>query len=129
MSTLISIPSTIYNTPFDKLKLKQVRVLFPLSKENLSSYFSPILGQYAIKNTEFIAAFIKQFHERTSNIFLLAFNSEPSEERGLYDNEELVVPLLLNIYKGGKFTILVGALSAGFLFSTCFKKRKRLYRR
>jgi len=102
----------------DKQRQKQIRVLFPLHKESLTSYFSPILGQYAIKNSEFIQNFVLQFHLSTNNSFKELFNIENIEEKGLY-GEELLIPLLVTIYKGGKFSLLINLPSIGFFLKSC----------
>ncbi len=113
----------------DKLKLKTIRVAFPLHRDALSAYFSPILGQYAIKNTDFIQEFIISFHKATSERFKGLLNVENLETGGSLYTEELFVPVILNIYKGGKFTLKVNTPALGFLYSIGFKKRRRFYRR
>jgi hypothetical protein len=112
----------------DKLKLKTIRVLFPLHREGLTSYLSPILGQYAIKNAEFINDFIVRFNIFTKNSFKEQLNTEAAEAGGALYDEILFVPLLVSIYKGGKFNIVVNPPALGFLYSYAFKKRRRFYR-
>jgi len=116
-------------TIVDKFRTKQIRVLFPLHRENLTSYFSPILGQYAIKNSEFINVFLSMFNDFTNNRFKDSLNIDNADENGLYPNMELYIPLIVNIYKGGKFSLIIALPSLGFLYSKCFKKRRRYYKR
>jgi len=112
----------------DKLRLKTIRVLFPLHREALAAYLSPILGQYAIKNNDFISEFIANFHIVTNDSFRGLLNVEGAEAGSSLYNEQVLVPLILHIYKGGKFIIKINRPAVGFLFSTCFKKRRRFYR-
>jgi hypothetical protein len=123
----MSVFQQLNTLSIDKARLKRVRVLFPLHREGLTSYFSPILGQYAIKNTEFLATFVKQFHLVTHDIFKATFNEDAVEERGLC-SDELIVPIIVDVFKAGKFSLTILTPSVGFLFSLCFKKRRRIYR-
>lgn len=113
----------------DKAKLKTIRLLFPLHREGLSSYLSPILGQYAIKNADFINDFITAFTKYTDDSFANLINVDSLETGGVLYDETLFVPLLLNVYRGGKFSIKVTLPALGFLFSSSFKKRRRIYKR
>jgi hypothetical protein len=122
------LTSYVKLSQIDKLELKTIRILFPLHRDALTAYLSPILGQYAIKNNEFIAAFIENFHVVTQGVFKSVLNVEGAEAGGSLYNEEVAIPLIVHIYKGGKFIMEVNTPTIGFLFSTCFKKRRRFYR-
>lgn len=112
----------------DKLKLKTIRVMFPLHREGLTSFLSPILGQYAIKNSEFISDFVAKFNLFTKNSFKEQLNIESADSGGALYSETLFIPLLVKIYKGGKFDITVNQPALGFLYSNTFKKKRRFYR-
>jgi len=116
-------------TLLDKNRLKTVRLLFPLHRESLSSYLSPILGQYAIKNTDFITEFVKNFHIQTNNAFKDIITLDSLEAGGSLYDETLFVPVYLNVYKGGKFSMQINKPSLGFLFSNTFRRRRRIYKR
>lgn len=113
---------------FDYLMIKRVKILFPLHRGALTSYFSPILGQYAIKNSEFIIKFIEDFHSISNNLFKSEFSAESTEDEGFY-SEELLIPLHLLVYKGGKFGLQIKSPTTGFLLSITSKKRRRIYKR
>lgn len=113
----------------DKNRVKTVRLFFPLHRESLASYLSPILGQYAIKNTDFISEFVKKFNIVTDNVFKDLISLESAEAGGSLYDEILFVPVYLDVYKGGKFNMEIKNPSLGFLFSNMFKKRRRIYKR
>lgn len=117
---------TPFISSFDKSTIRSVRTVFPLNRPGLTTYFSPILGQFAIKNTDFINEFITKYHIVTRNAFKDVFE-EGSEETGFYD-EELMIPVNIIVYKAGKFNLQVDLPALGFLYSTYFNKRRRIYK-
>lgn len=107
----------------DKNQIKKIFVMFPLHRQGLTSYLSPILGQYGIRNGDFITAATVDFHKLTNNSFLNDFNNEDVEAQGLL-NYELSIPISLKIYKGGKYELNSLLPHVGFLYRAALKKRR-----
>lgn len=118
--------NNIFN--FNKNKIKVVTIMFPLHRENLTSYLSPILGQYGIKNSDFINMFVSAFHEKTKNIFLDDFNTEDVESDGLLEYE-LFIPSTLTVFKNNKYFLETQFPTVGSIYGTTFKKRRIKRRR
>lgn len=107
----------------DKNQIKQVFVMFPLHRQGLTSYLSPILGQYGIRNSDFITTAVADFHKLTNNTLLDDFNTEDVETQGLI-NYELSIPILLKVYKAGKYSINAFLPHVGSLYRAALKKRR-----
>lgn len=118
-------PSTVKKLVIlNKNQTKNVSVMFPAHRENLTSYLSPILGQYGIKNSDFIATFVPNFHNVTNNSFLLDSNTENIEAEGLINYYDLFVPCRLIILKGGQFLIEPQFPHVGSVVRVSYKKRR-----
>lgn len=113
----------------DKIKLKVIKMLFPLHKENLTAYLSPILGQYMIKNSEFLAQFLSDFHKATNSIFIDSLTPQKVELGGSLYVDQLFIPARVTVYRAGKFKIVISFPELGFLFSGFFIKRRAIYKR
>lgn len=111
---------------YDKLRIKKVLIVVPLHREGLTSFLSPLLGQYGIRNVDFVTTFASTFNAKTLNIFSSDIVIDDLEA-GLSD-ELLSIPVYLSIYKNGKYTLDTGYPAAGSLFNMLFKKRRRFYR-
>lgn len=98
-----------------------------MDREGLTSYLSPILGQYGIKNIDFISTFVEEFNKKTNNYLASQLNSEKIEEKGLVDFE-LTIPVKLKAYKAGKFTITIKYPNLTFIQREYIKKKKKLFK-
>ena len=111
------------NNTIDKSRIKQVLILIPLHRENLTSYLSPVLGQYGIRNSDFVKEFIKEFNFLTNSKFVSFLSDFDDPDKSLSE-ETLTIPVYLNVYKNGKYKLTVGYSFIGSLFRTLFKKRR-----
>lgn len=129
MNLKLSIKENSQLFNFDKNQIKNVSIMFPLHRENLTSYLSPILGQYGIKNSDFINTFVVNFHKNTNNVFVDDFNKEDLEIRGLLDYFELFIPVNLIVFKGGQYLLDPILPHVGSVYRVSFKKRRIRRRR
>ena len=100
--------------------------MLPLHREGLTSYLSPLLGQYGIKNIEFVTNFVAAFNEKTQSMYSGDIMVDDLE-LGLSD-EVLFIPIALTVYKNGKYIIETGYPSVGSIYQTTSKKKRRFYR-
>lgn len=124
LKTLISCNKKLV---LNKTRQKQVLILLPLARENLTSYLSPLLGQYGIRNNEFLENFYTKFNVLTNDIFAQDINIE-NVEVGLSE-EEIIIPVNLDVYKAGKYDFSVIYPHVGTLFRSYCKKKRRFYKR
>jgi hypothetical protein len=102
-------------------------ILLPLSKENVSSYLSPILGLYSIKPSDFFEKFILQFNAITQFKYNADFVNFLANETSYLSTVSITVPLevsIINIEKV-EYNILIlqpslCALKHFFNFSRVF---------
>lgn len=111
---------------FNKSIIKNVLILLPLHREGLTSYLSPLLGQYGLRNIDFVTNFVSVFNEKTSGILEENIKSDDIE-LGLSD-EVLTVPIYMTVYKNGKYELDTGYSLIGFLYKTTFKKYRRFFK-
>lgn len=100
--------------------------MLPLHREGLTSYLSPLLGQYGIRNIDFVTTFIQAFNAKTLDVYASSISADDLE-LGLSD-ELLSVPTRLTVYKNGKYKIDIERPFIGSLFNLAFKKRRRFHR-
>lgn len=103
-------------------------MLVPLHRENITSYLSPILGQYGIRNSDFLNNFVEEYNKQTNFIFANEISTENVDTHGLSDFE-LTVPVRLTVYKGGKYKIKTLLPHVGSLFSSYFTSSRRFVRK
>lgn len=113
----------------DRLKLKEVLILVPLHRDNLTSYLSPILGQYGIRNSDFLKVFVDEFNKSTDFAFEKLIALEGVDSGNSLSDFELTVPVKLKIFKAGKYEISILPPHLGFLFSSKFGRFRRRLRR
>ena len=94
---------------FSKQELKIIKnltLLIPLNQETLTSYLSPILGQFNIKNNEFLLQFISDFNNFTNFIFKEHFSDFLTNKSKILANLDLIIPLNLVIFFNNKYQII-----------------------
>jgi hypothetical protein len=102
---------------------KNFLILLPLSRENISSFLSPILGLYSIKPKDFLERFIEQFNLLTQNRYRGDFSDFLFEETSCLSlTTNITVPIKIAIINFEKFeynlSILQPSLSTLRQFST-----------
>lgn len=119
-----------FSTFSKKAKIKELLILLPLDRENLTSFLSPILGQFGIKNPDFINAFISEFNKISNNVFAEDFKESLQEPNSSLLDLDLIVPVSVIVFRGGKFELFIKPPTVGFLFTVDyakFRKRRRRY--
>lgn len=107
-------------------KIKELVILLPLARENLTSYLSPILGQYGIRNSDFLTQFVQEFNKLTENMY--ADDLEQSLEdtsSSLLPDFDLIIPVKLIIFKGNRFEIRLQTPPLGYLNSLTYERISR----
>jgi len=65
----------------NKKYIKSFLLLISFRDVNISSYLSPILSQYNIKNDDFLQLFVVKFNELTRNFYKTQFDDFFSGEK------------------------------------------------
>lgn len=103
-------------------KIKTIVILLPLARENLTGFLSPILGQYGIRNSDFLAQFVQEFNKLTENVY--ADDLEESLEdssSSLLSEFDLTVPVKITIFKGNRFELSLQTPHMGYLLSRTYE--------
>lgn len=95
--------------------IQKINLLLPLNSETLTSYLSPILGQFNIKNSDFLKKFIIDFNNFTNFIFEEKFSFFLNDQSKLLAELDLIIPLTLVILKNNKYEIWFKTPQVGFL--------------
>jgi hypothetical protein len=99
---------------------KNLTLLLPLNQETLTSYLSPILGQFNIKNNEFLKQFILDFNNFTNFIFKEAFSDFLNDKSKILADLDLIIPLNLIIFFNNKYQIIFKLPSVNTLLNFLF---------
>lgn len=106
----------VVNLLKEKNILRKLLIILPLNQEGLTSYLSPILGQFNIKSELFLKQFVIEFNRFTNDIFINYFDDFLNNKVNYLADIDLVIPLYLIIYRNGKFAFEFKTPSVGFLF-------------
>lgn len=100
-----------FDKKLQRLQVKKVLIFVPLFRQNLGAFLSPVLGQYGIRNVDFLQLFQNKFREFFTNVAVssglvekfLELSVEVAErgEDSLSDLFDLIVPVYLVLYKSG----------------------------
>ena len=99
---------------------KILTLLLPLNQETLTSYLSPILGQFNIKNNEFLKQFILDFNNFTNFIFKENFSDFLNDKSKILADLDLIIPLNLIIFFNNKYQIIFKLPSVNMLLNFFF---------
>lgn len=78
---------------FQKKSMKSLLILLPLSRENIASYLSPILGQYSIKPKNFLFQFVDEFNILTDYIYDVDFDDFINDKITFLSSVNLIIPV------------------------------------
>ena len=91
-----------------------------MNQETLTSYLSPILGQFNIKNNEFLKQFILDFNNFTNFIFKDEFVDFLNDKSKILANLDLIIPLNLIVFINNKYQIIFKVPSVNTLLNYFF---------
>jgi hypothetical protein len=108
---------------------QSLRILLPLSRENISSYLSPLLGQFAIKPGEFLSLFIEKFDAHTNFLYTEDFDDFLNEKISFLSYTNLTIPVQVTISmefnKVTQYSILINYPTVWALITNFFFKKKK----
>jgi len=114
----------------DVLIRRKIPLLISLNSDTLSSYLTPILAQFGIKYTDFLAIFIKEFEIFSNNIFTDLFIKDillvDIKKLSTYD---LIIRTTIILDYSGKYVLEFERPSISFMILYFLRKRYRRIRK